>query len=142
LKCPVLFYPPADTGREGIRELTNLLFTGTRYVRDMAGSSLRHGRTDPRAIAALIQSALTETDAGLRANAMLYLKGSRGPEDRLSALGLKGLKSKDGYERSMAANLLGDFVHRTEVATALNEALHDADERVRSAAKGALRRAR
>jgi HEAT repeat protein len=131
----------ASAGSEGITVLTNLLFTGTRCVRDMAASSLRHWRTDPRAIAALIQSARTETDASLRANAMLYLTGSRGPADSLSALGLRGLKSDNGYERLMAANLLGDFVHRTEVATALNEALSDADERVRSAATRALRRA-
>jgi len=128
----------AHAGPAGIAVLTNLLFTGTRNVRDQAGWALHHVKSKPEVIAALIRSASTETDQQIRANFLLYLEGSRGPAEQLVPLGLKFIRSDDGYTRWAAASMLRDYVSIAEVRSALEQALTDSDSRVRSAAERAL----
>ena len=131
----------AKSGTTGIHVLTNHLITGNKNVRDMAGSSLRHARTSAVAVAALIQSAKTESDAQLRANALLYLTQSVGKPEQLVPLGLGFLQEGDGYERWAAARLLEQFATLPEVRVAFENALEDSDARVRRVANEALKAA-
>ncbi len=128
----------ARAGTAGINVLTNQLFTGKMNVRDMAGSSLRQVRTNTVAVAALIQSAKTETNAQLRANTLLYLTQSAGAPEQLVPLGLGFLQSGDGYERWAAARLLEPFATLPEVRAAFELALEDSDARVQRVARAAL----
>jgi hypothetical protein len=128
----------AAAGPQGVAVLTNLLQVGGRSVRDNAGAALRHVDQRPEVIDALIRSANGDPDPGLRANAVLYLAGSRGLAHQLVPLGLKFLQSDDGYQRWAGANLLQDYRTNPEARTALQAALSDPDERVRSASQRAL----
>jgi hypothetical protein len=128
----------AQAGPAGIAVLTNLLLVGPHNLRDYAGGALRHVRSRPEVIAALVSSAETETNLMLRANAMLYLSRSRAPAVQLVPLGLKRLQSDDGYERWAAASMLVDYADLPDVRVALEQAKRDADPRVRDAAERAL----
>jgi HEAT repeat protein len=128
----------ARAGPTGIRILTKLLLTGTRPVRDNAGSALTHVRKQPEVIAALIQSATSDPDRTLRANAVGYLRGCDGPADQLLPLGLKFLGSEDGYDRCRGAMLLQNYLSMREVRTAFEAAISDPDERVRSVVQRVL----
>ena len=128
----------AGAGPTGITVLTNLLVTGKRSVRDNAGAALGHVDRRPEVIDALIRSANSDPDPTLRANAVLYLGGSHGPAQQMVPLGLKFLKSDDGYDRWAAALLLQDYRTIREVRTALEAAISDPDDRVRSVIERAL----
>ena len=127
----------ANAGSKGISVLTNLLLTGSRSVRDNA-AALRYVKTKPEVIAALIMSAHSDPDPTLRANAVLYLGGSRGPAEQLVPLGLEFLRSENGYARWAGASLLANHRSTPEAKTALEAAISDPDERGRSVVKGAL----
>jgi hypothetical protein len=82
----------------------------------------------------LIQSAASDPDARIRANALLYLSSFRAgaATNRLVSLGLQSLKSDDGYTRWMATLLLRNYRSIPEVEAALLGLAADPDERVRS----------
>jgi hypothetical protein len=129
----------AAAGPIGISVLTNLLSAGGRSVRDNAGSALAHVDTRPEVIEALIRSANSDPNPRLRANAVFYLKGSRAPAHQMALLGLKFLQSDDRYDRWAAAMLLHDYRAIPEVRTALEAAISDPDDRVRSVIQLALK---
>lgn len=127
----------AVAGQEGINALTNLMFTGTRAVRDTASAALRHRhtRTNAAAIAALTHMARVESDNQLRANALLYLKGSGGPAEQLVPPALESIASIDGYERWAAVLVLTDYPQHTGAVATLVAATEDSDPRVQSIAR-------
>jgi hypothetical protein len=129
----------ARAGPAGISVLTNLLFAGGRSVRDNAGAALGHVNGKPQVIQALIRSAGSDPDSMLRANAVLYLSRSRGAAEQMVPLGLKFLKSDDGYERWAAASLLLEYRAVPEARAVLAEAISDPDQRVRSVSERALK---
>jgi hypothetical protein len=55
-------------------------------------------------------------------------------------LGLRFLQSDDGYDRWVGASLLASHIDADGVRSALERAIKDSDERVRSAASSALAR--
>lgn len=111
----------ASAGPQGIAILTNLMFSGSYNVRDQSAWALHHVNKRPEVIAALMRMANTETNAILRANALLYLHGSDGPAEVLVPLGLKFLRSTNAYDRKMAKSMLLGYKHVEEVRAALAE---------------------
>jgi len=111
----------ARAGPQGIAILTNLMFSSSYNVRDQSAWALHHVNKRPEVIAGLIRVANTETNAILRANALLYLNGSDGPAEVLVPLGLKFLRSTNAYDRKMAKYLLSGYKHVEEVRAALAE---------------------
>jgi hypothetical protein len=121
-------------GDEGISVLTNYVLSDHQRYRDDAASALSHVNRKPQAFAALIRVATLESNRSLRANALLYLRGSKAPADQVVPLTLQFLRSDDAYTRRMAAGLLADYRSLAEVSNALHRALSDPDENVRRAA--------
>ena len=74
----------------------------------------------------------------LRANAVLYLSGSGGSAQQMVPLGLRLLKSDDGYQRWAGASLLLQYRAVPEARAALASAISDPDQRVRSVSERAL----
>jgi hypothetical protein len=128
-----------DAGPAGISVLTNLLSMGGRSVRDNSGAALRYASRRPEVIEALIRSANSEPDPMLRANALLYLRGSGGAAQQIVPLGVSFLKSADGYQRCAAASLLLQYRAVPEARAALASAISDPDQRVRSLSEQALK---
>ena len=65
------------------------------------------GQTELKlAMEELLRSANSETNAALRANALGYLRDSKGPAEILVPLGLRFIRSEDAYARWQAAGLL------------------------------------
>lgn len=110
-----------SSGPQGIAILTNLMFSGSDYLRNESAFALRHVNKRPEVIAALIRMLTTETNAILRANALGYLNGSEGPTEVLVPLGLKFLRSTNAYDRQQAKWLLLGYKHVEEVRAALAE---------------------
>jgi hypothetical protein len=132
----------ARAGTEGIALLTNLVITGDRRVRDEAGWGLHFVAQEPMAFEALIRSANTETDPSLRANALGYLRRSKGPPEILVPLGLQFMSSDDAYARWQAASFLARYMQIDEARKALEKATNDPDQRVRSTAASAMNQKR
>ena len=133
----------ARAGPEGIACLTNLLAHGERRVRGQAARALaldRGVRSQPGAQDALIQSATSDPDPFIRANALIFLSSFQqgAATNRLVSLGLQSLKSDDGYTRWAATLLLQNYLSIPDVAAAFPGLASDPDERVRSAAAKAL----
>src|SRR5438046_2530727 len=61
-----------------------------------------------------------------------------GPAEELVPLGLKVLRSDEGYARWAAATMLRGYSDIPEVRSALEQAMTDSDARVRSTAERAL----
>ena len=134
----------ARAGPEGIACLTNLLAHGERRVRDQAGHALAldsRVRGQPGAQEALIQSAASDPDALIRANALLYLSSFRegAATNRLVSLGLQSLKTDDGYTRWTATLLLRNYRSIPEVEAAFLSLASDPDERVRTVVAKAIK---
>jgi len=127
----------AGCGPEGFSILTNLLATGDPRVRDRAAWALGLIRTQQGAVEALIRATL-DPDRSVRVTAILSLPGRNGPTNLIVPVGLKFLRSDDGYERWGGASLLGGYAAADGVLPALKAASGDPDERVRSAASRAI----
>ena len=112
----------AGAGTIGVAVLTNLVITGARNVRDNAGPALRYANKRPEVIVALLQAIETEPDRQLRANLLLYLRGSGAPAEQVVPVGLRFLQSDDAYTRRMAATLLRDYRTDENVQRALEAA--------------------
>jgi len=111
----------ARAGVSGFSVLTNLLFTGTPPVQDMAGWSLSHIRKHPEVVAALVQYVNEDPTLSKRANALIYLHGLGGSAELVVPIGLKYLHSQRPYARKAAASLLQDFKQDDRVRAALQE---------------------
>jgi HEAT repeat protein len=134
----------ARAGSQGISCLTNFLATGDPRVRKRAGWALNldgRVRNQPGVLDALIHSADSDPDGRFRASIVLGLSRFRkgGETNRLVPLGLRFLRSEDGYNRWAGASLLQNYRSVPEVKTALHAAASDPDERVRSVIARALK---
>lgn len=95
------------------------------------------------AIEALVRTATSESNPRLRANAVGCLRHSKAPADRMVPIGLRFIRSEDGYDRWHAAQLLAQYIAVDDKAhEALEGALNDSDNPVRLTATNALRRQR
>jgi len=110
-----------SAGPRGIALLTNLMVSGSDYLRNESALALRHVNQRPEVTAALIRMLNTETNAILRVNALLYVQGSDAPAEVLVPLGLKSLRSTNAYERQKAKWILLKYRHVEEVRAALAE---------------------
>jgi hypothetical protein len=133
----------AGAGPQGVACLTNLLMNGVARVRAQAGHALtiyRATRNLPGIQDAMIRCATSDPDQQTRANAMIYLRSYRvdGDTNKLVALGIQGLQSKDGLTRWAAAMLVGNYLSAPGARAALEGVVDDPDERVGSFARQAL----
>jgi len=111
----------AGAGASGFSILTNLLFTGTPPVQDMAGWSLGLIRKHPEVVAALVQYASDDPTLSKRSTALIYLHGLGGPAELVVPLGLTYLHSQNPYAQKAAARLLEDYKQDERVREALQE---------------------
>ena len=135
----------AWAGTPGVSALLDLLSSGDAEVRDQAGwavSQDRKTRSYPGVLDALVQGALKDPDPKVRANLVLYLSHyrSEGDASRLVPVGIRFLSDTNAYARWMGAKLLASQVQAPEARAALEQALNDSEDRVRTTAQGALNR--
>lgn len=135
----------AWSGTPGVSALLDLLSSGDAEVRDQAGwavSQDRKTRSQPGVQDALVRSALADPDPKVRANLVLYLSLYRadGDASRLVPVGIRFLSDTNAYARWMGAKLLASQVQSPEARAALERALNDSEDRVRTTAQGALNR--
>ncbi|MBL9174944.1 MAG: HEAT repeat domain-containing protein [Verrucomicrobiales bacterium] len=135
----------AWAGTPGVSALLDLLFSGDAEVRDQSGwavSQDRKIRCLPGVQDALIRRAAEEPDPTVRANLVLYLSHYRsdGDASRLVPLGIRLLSDTNAYARWMGAQLLASQSQAPEARAALERALNDSEDRVRTTAQGALNR--
>jgi hypothetical protein len=108
----------ASAGPRGIAILTNLMFSAASYnVRDQAAWGLHLVSGRPEVITAYIRLIHTETNATLRANALLYMQSSK----QVVPLALQFLRSTNAYDRQVAKWSLSQHKHLEEVRAALEE---------------------
>jgi HEAT repeat protein len=135
----------AWAGPSGIAALTNFLTTGEPGIRQGAGWALSidpETRRRPGVQEALIRGALEDPKPAVRANLVLYLSlfGPDGDASRLVPVGIRFLSDTNAYGRLMGAKLLASQAHSSEARAALERALNDSVDLVRTTAQEALRR--
>lgn len=129
----------AGAGPEGVAALTNLVIHPDQRVRDRAIYSLSHARGKPGVYEAFLRS-VDDEDQSVRFAAV----SSLGREPRrdpavVVPIGLRFLEKTDPYGRWAAARLLAGCLQDDRAKAALQRALDDPDERVRSTAARALK---
>jgi hypothetical protein len=128
----------AHAGPTGIATLTNLLFTGSRNVRDQSGWALASVSRKPEVYTMLIAAANFEKDPGMQANLLLYLDRSEAPAELVVPLGLKAYRNGNAYKQWTALSLLRNYVGLPEVRAVFEEGRTNNDARVRSTAERVL----
>lgn len=111
----------ARSGDRGVSILTNLLFSPKAAMRNNAGMGLSFVKTNAVAIRALLQSARSDPDLTLRANALLYLRGGGVPPKDMVAPAIRLLDSKNGFVRRTAEQILGDYPENEMARKAMAE---------------------
>ncbi|MFO1459053.1 MAG: HEAT repeat domain-containing protein [Verrucomicrobiota bacterium] len=135
----------AWAGPSGIAALTNFLRTGEPGRRQGAGWALSidpETRRRPGVQEALIRGALEDPDPKVRADLVLYLSlfGPDGDASRLVPVGIRFLSDTNAQARWMGAKLLSSQAQSPDARIALERALHDTVDQVRSTAQEALKR--
>jgi|GEM_PF-1258060 len=99
----------ARSGNRGVSILTNLLFSPKPGVRNNAGMGLSFAKTNGAAINALLQSARSDPDLTLRANALLYLRGGGASSKDMVVTAIQLIDSKNDFARHTAELILADY---------------------------------
>jgi hypothetical protein len=128
----------ADAGPAGISVLTNLLATGSLRVRSQAAWAMHLVPNRPGVNEALVRAANSDPDSRLRGEVLFYFPRKGGPTNLLAPVALRFIRSEDPYQRWPAAEVLASYIGADGARTALEGALNDPDQRVRSVARRAL----
>lgn len=108
------------SGGRGVVILANLLASPQISLRNTAAYGLSYARTNPVAIAALLQCARSETDPILQANALQYLNHSSVPAAQLTAVTIPLLESQRLFTRYTAATILSNLPNDSAASQALD----------------------